>query len=62
MKIQSISNYRDGGTVGILLSGVDKILLEELELPITPKYTTESEDIYEVFRNFSINSKDKTLY
>ena len=62
MKIENIDNYRDGGSVSILLSGVDEELLKELNLPLEPKYVTNGVKIYEVFRNFSIDSKDKNNY
>lgn len=62
MKIEQINKCRDGGTVYIFLSGVDEKLLEKLDLPIKPKYITNGEKLYEVFRNFTINSKDKNNY
>lgn len=62
MKIEQISNYRDGGTVSILVSDIDVNILIELELPTQPKCTTNGVKIYEIFRNFSINSTDKNKY
>lgn len=62
MKIEKIFNYRDGGTVSILLSNVNKELITKLELPLKPKIIKNNEDLYEVFRCFSIGSKDKNLY
>ena len=62
MKIEGIDSYRDGGSVSIIVSGISEEILIELDLPIKPKYTRGDEKIYEVFRNFSIGSKDKNNY
>jgi len=62
MKIERIDSYRDGGSISIILSEVDEKLLESLGLPTKPKHTTNGVKLYEVFRNFSIGSKDKNNY
>lgn len=62
MKIEKIERYRDGGTISIIVSDIEKSILDELELPTKPKYIKEGIIFYEVFRNFSIGSKDKCNY
>jgi hypothetical protein len=61
MKIYSISHYRDGGSVSILVSDINVEQLKTLGLPTEPKIIGDN-PIYEIFRNFGINSKDKCKY
>lgn len=62
MKIEKIANYRDGGSISIILVDVDETLLENLGLPKKPKYIKDDIKYYEVFRNFAFGSKDKMNY
>jgi hypothetical protein len=65
IKIHRIDSYRDGGSVSILLTNIEPLLLQKLGLPDTPKYAKGKgwiESQYEVWMNHAIRSENKGKY
>ena len=65
IKIHRIDSYRDGGSISILITNVEPMLLKQLSLPDTPKYAKgrgHTEAQYEIWRSYKIGGEDRGKY